>query len=394
MSRNRLSWLGFSLLVITTMLGTGRRLTDWRYASWAESGRLMAASLIVVLPVLTLAVLLYVGCRKDAGVSPSRLVRTAVAAALGGWLLGLVPLVVWSVRTAGDSPPVLFLMVPAGWVVAIALAVAVGAQTFDPRKVLAVAGVGWAGAIAAVLSTGTNSRWFMFLPFAGMSESPSGTTGWNSWLALLRLTVAAAIAAVALIWLRVDGSRRTTAGWTLAGVVVASIAVPVPAVVSATPEVVCQDGRVRVCLLTEHRPDLPAVSAQVERAAAAAGPQLFPFTVASEVVANSPTSIQLAVGAELNGSNTLDVAAQLAASIARIDRCAPPEDGPADPAYRLVAFWFAEQSGAGGFVVDLQLRDRLESWRKRPAETTAALRALTGRLDRCELTMDDLKAVR
>lgn len=394
MSRNRLSWLGFALLTVATALLTGRRLTDWRYASWAETSRLVAASLIVVLPVLTLAVLLYADRRKKAAVSPSRVARAAVAASLSSWLLGLAPLLIWSVRTAGDSPPALFLIVPAAWVVAIALAVTVGVLTSRPRRVLAVAGVGWAAAIGAVSLTEENSRWFLFLPFAGMSESPSGTTGWNSWLAWVRLIVAVTIAAAALIWLRADGPRRTTAGWALAGVVVASIAVPVPALVSATPDVVCQDGRVRVCLLTEHRPDLPAVAAQVERVAAAAGPELFPFTVASEVVANSPTSIQLAVGAQRNGSNTLDVAAQLAASIARIDRCAPPEDGPADPAYRLVAFWFAEQSGADGFVVDPGLRDRLESWRKHPAETAAALRTLTGRLDRCELTMDDLKAVR
>src|SRR5690242_20313900 len=31
--------------------------------------------------------------------------------------------------------------------------------------------------------------------------------------------------------------------------------------------------------LSEHRPDLPAVHAQLERAAAAAGPELFPFTL-------------------------------------------------------------------------------------------------------------------
>ncbi|GAB3951109.1 hypothetical protein GCM10029976_086940 [Kribbella albertanoniae] len=84
----------------------------------------------------------------------------------------------------------------------------------------------------------------------------------------------------------------------------------------------------------------------------------------------------------------------MAASIARIDRCAPPEDGPADPAYRVVAFWFVEQSGvpAADFAVDPALRDRLGHWRKRPAETTAALRALTSRLDSCALTMDRLPA--
>jgi hypothetical protein len=228
-----------------------------------------------------------------------------------------------------------------------------------------------------------------------MSVLPSGEAGWNPWLAVVRLLVAAVIGAVALLWLRMDRSRRTAAAWALAGVLAASIAVPVPAVAMATPRVVCADGRVRVCLLTEHRPDLPAVHAQAERLAAAVGPELFPFTLASEVVANGPTSIQLAVGASRKASNTLDVAGQLAASTARIDRCAPPEDGPADPAYRLVAFWFVEQSGVprADFVVDPGLRDRLESWRKHPAETTAALRTLTGRLDRCELTMGDLKTV-
>ncbi len=398
MFRNRLSWLGSVLLVVAIALPTAsltaRRLTDWRYATWAESTRLTAATLIVVLPVVTLAVLVYVGRRKAAGVSPVRVVRTAVAAALCGWLLGLVPLLIWSVRTAGDSPPVLFLIVPAVWVAAIATAVAVGVLVSRPRTALVVAGVCWVVAIGAVRLTGEDSRWFLFLPFAGMSAIPSGEVGWNSWLAVLRIVVAAVIGLVALICLRADRSRRTTAVWALAGVVAASIAVPVPAFVAATPHVVCQDGRVRVCLLAEHRPDLPAIHAQVERAAAAAGPELFPFTLASEVVANSPTSIQLAVGAQRNASNTLDVAAQLAASIARIDRCAPPEDGPADSAYRVVAFWFVEQSGvpAADFAVDPALRDRLEHWRKRPAETTAALQALTGRLDSCGLTMDQLPA--
>ncbi|MFC9691884.1 hypothetical protein ACFTSF_25255 [Kribbella sp. NPDC056951] len=396
MFRNRLSWLGSALLVVATALPTalvtGRRLTDWRYATWAETTRLMASTLIVILPLLTLTVLLYAASRK-----PSRVpvVRTAVAAATGGWLLGLMPLLIWSLRTAEDSPSILFLIVPAAWVAAIATAVSAGVTSYRPRTVLAVAAVGWIAVIGAVRLTGGESRWLSFLPFAGMSAIPSGEAAWNSWLAVIRLVVAAAIASVALVWLRQDKSRRTTALWATAGVVAAAIVVPVPALVVATPHVVCQDGHVRVCLLAEHGPDLAAVHAQVERVAAAAGPELFPFTLASEVVANSPTSIQLAVGAQRNASNTMDVAGQLAASIARIDRCAPPEDGPADPPYRLVAFWFVEQAGvpATDFVVDPGLRDRLGNWRKHPVETAMALRTLTGRLDRCELTMDALKVV-
>lgn len=399
MVRFRLPWLRFLLLLsaiaLPTAAVTGRLLFDWRYATWAEATRLMASTLIIVLPLVTLAVLLYVARRRPED-SPQRVVRAAVLAALGGWLLGLAPLLIWSIRTAGDSPSVLLALVPAAWVVAIAMAAAVAALSFRSRVVVLVAGLAWIVVIGVVRLLGDESRWFLVVPFAGMSVLPSGEAGWNPWLAVVRLTVAAAIGAVALTWLRADRSRRTAAVWALVGVLAASVAVPVPAVAMATPRVVCADGRIRVCLLAEHRPDLPAVHAQAERLAAAAGPELFPFTLASEVVANSPTSIQLAVGASRKASNTLDVAGQLAASAARIDRCAPPEDGPADPAYRLVAFWFVEQSGVprADFVVDPGLRDRLESWRKHPAESTAALRVLTPRLDRCELTMDDLETVR
>jgi hypothetical protein len=399
MSRFRLSWLSVPLLLLAISLPTaavtGRRLLDSRYATWAETTRLMAATLTVVLPVVTLAVLVYVARRRAAGDSPARVVRAAVAAALGGWLLGLVPLLSWSVRTAGDSPSVLLAIGPAAWVIAIATAVAVAVLSFRPGVVLAVAGLSWVVVIGAVHLVGDDSRWFRLPPFAGMSEQPSGQAGWNPWLAVVRLLVAVVITAVALAWLQADRSRRTAAVWALAGVVVAAVVVPLQTVVVATPQVVCQDGRVRVCLLTEHRPDLPAVRAQVERVAAAAGSELFPFTLASEVVANSPTSIQLAVGTSSKGSITMDVAGQLAASVARIDRCAPVEDGPADPAYRLVAFWFVEQAGvpANDFVVDPGLSGRLESWRKHPAETTEALRGLTGRLDSCGLTMDALKTV-
>ncbi|MFI5735632.1 hypothetical protein ACIA49_36315 [Kribbella sp. NPDC051587] len=399
MSRFRLSRLSVPLLVLAVALPTavltGRRMLDWRYATWAETTRLMAATLTVVLPVVTLAVLVYVARRKVAGDSPARVVRTAMAAALGGWLLGLVPLLSWSLRTAGDSPSVLLAIGPAVWVVAIATVIAVAVLSFRPAVVLAMAGLGWVVVIGAVRMVGDDSRWLRIPPFAGMSEQPSGQAGWNPWLAVVRLLVAVAIGAAALVWLRADRSRRTSVAWALAGVVVAALAVPVQAVVVATPRVVCQDGRVQVCLLTEHGPDLPQVHAQVERVAAAAGAELFPFTLASEVVANGPTSIQLAVGTSSKGSNTMDVAGQLAASIARIDRCAPVEDGPADPAYRLVAFWFVEQAGvpAGDFVVDPGLSGRLASWRKHPVETTAALRALSGRLDSCGLTMEALKDV-
>jgi len=393
MLRNRLSCLGFVLLAIVTAVATAQRMLGWRYATWAETSRLMASTLVVVLPAVTLVVFGYVGSRRGAEVSPSRLVRTAVLAALGSWLLGLAPLLIWSLRTAGDSPSVLFLVVPVVWVAATALAAAAGALSFRPRTVLVGVIAGWVVAIGSVRLAGDESRWLSFLPFAGMSAVPSGEVGWNSWLAVVRLLVAVTIGLAALAWLR---TRRTTAVWVTVGVVAAAIAAPVPALVTATPQLVCQDGHVRVCLLAEHRPDLAAVHAQVERVAAAAGPELFPFTLASEVVANGPTSIQLAVGVSRKGSNTMDVAGQLAASVARIDRCAPPEDGPADPAYRLVAFWFVEQAGvpASDFVVDPGLKDRLAEWRKHPAATTAALRGLTGRLDRCELTLDDLKTVR
>lgn len=404
MNRFRLPWLSsarvkYVLVALATALPTavvtGRRIFDWRYATWAESSRLLAATLVVVLPVVTLAVLVIIGRRQAAGpgIRPSaRIVYGTIAATLAGWIAGAAPLLIWSIRTAEDSPHVLFPLASGAWVAATAAAAAVAALTVRRRPALVGGVLLWVVVIGAVRWFGDDSRWLTFLPFMRMSAVPSGEVGWNSWLAAVRIVVATVIGFAALSRLRADRTRRTTVAWATVGVVAAAIVAPVPALVRVTPHVVCQDGRVRVCVMAEFRPDLPAVHALVERTAAAAGPELFPFTLASEVVANSPTSIQLAVGAQRKASNTLDVAGQLAASIARIDRCAPPEDGPADPAYRLVAFWAVQLTGIPPteYAIDPALAPRLDGWRQRPAEITAALGALSGRLDSCTLTMADL----
>jgi hypothetical protein len=225
-----------------------------------------------------------------------------------------------------------------------------------------------------------------------MSGQPSGEVALNSWLAGVRLFVAIAIVIAAVFLRQPDRPVRRTAGWAAVGAVAASITFPVPVYAAANPRVVCLDGVTRVCLLAEHRQDLPAVRAIVDRTAAEAGPELFPFTLASEAAENGPTSLQLAVGPQRNASIARDVAGELAGKIARIDRCFPAPGQRVDPAYQLVAFWFVEKSGLrlSDYAPDPTLEPRLAGWRQRPAEVTAALRGVVGHLDDCTLTIDQL----
>lgn len=403
MSRNRLYWLDSVLLALAVALPaavlSGRMPFAWRYATWAETTRVLSATLIVILPVATLAVAVIVGRRRltvgESG-TPVRMVRRTVAAVLAGWLAGIAPALIWTVRTAGDAPRLSFLLVPVVWLGAIAMAAAALTLTHRLRNVLIAASAFWLAVIGADQLTGNDSRWMLFLPFTEMSAQPSGEVEWNSWLAGVRLIVAAAIGIVALLLVQTERRRRGMAGWAVAGVVVASVVFPVPVYAAASPRVACLDGAAEVCLLTEHRQDLPAVRAMVERAAAEAGPDLFPFTVVSEAAENGPMSVRLAVGPQRNSSLTRDVVGQLAGAIARIGRCAPSPGQRVDPAYRLVAFWFVERTGVplSDFARDPALEPRLAAWRQRPVEVTSALRALTGRLDSCTLTIDQLPPAR
>ncbi|MDX3005797.1 hypothetical protein PWY87_29230 [Kribbella solani] len=380
------SWRAFALLagtaLLPTVLLTSGMRSELRYASWAETARALSTSLIVILPIVTLAVLFLA-----AGQTP----RGVVGAVLAGWLLGAGPALFWTIRTAGDAPPLLFLLVPIAWLAAVATTAALLVRAVRRRTAIVAAGIFWLIVIGADLSTGRDSRWLSLLPFSGMSGQPSGEVALNSWLAGVRLFVAAAMVVAAAF---LAYPNRRTAGWAAVGVIVASIAFPVPVYASAAPQVACLDGRPRVCLLTEHRSDLPAVKAMVDRVAAAAGPELFPFTLASETAVNGPTAVQLAVGPERTGSLARDVAGELAGKVARIDRCAPTPGQHVDPAYRLVAFWFVERMGLplDDFARDPELEPRLAAWRRHPAEVTAALRTLTGRLDACTLTAGELPA--
>jgi hypothetical protein len=402
MSRNRLPWLDSVLIAVAaalpTALLTGRMMFDWRYATWAETARVWSATLVVILPVVTLAVLLIVGRAAQSRTparQPGRIVRRAVVAAAAGWLAGAVPTLTWTIGTAGDTPQLAFLLVPAAWVAAITTAAATLAVTFRQRTALLAAGAFWVAAIGADRLTGQDSRWLSFLPFSGMSGQPSGAVGWNSWLAGMRLFVAAAIVIATVFLRQPDRPVRRTAGWVAVGAVAASITFPVPVYAAANPRVVCLDGVTRVCLLAEHQQDLPAVRAIVDRTAAEAGPELFPYVLASEAAENGPTSLQLAVGPQRNASIARDVAGEVAGKIARIDRCFPAPGQRVDPAYRLVAFWFVEQSGLplSEYAPDPALEARLAGWRQRPVEVTAALRVLVGHLDSCTLTIDQLPPV-
>jgi hypothetical protein len=401
MSRNRLSWSDSVLLAVATALPTavlaGRMLLDWRYPSWTETTRVLSATLIAILPVVTLAVVLVVGRTKRRAAQTGTPIRppafrSAVAAVVAGWMAGAAPVLIWTIRVAGDEPRLVFLLVPAAWVAAITTAAATLALTFRQRTALLAVGAFWVAAVGADRLTGQNSRWLLFLPFSGMSGQPSGEVVMNSWLAAVRLFVAAAIVMAAVFLQQPDRPRRRTVGWAAVGVVAASVVFPVPVYAAATPQVVCLDGGTRVCLLAEHRQDLAAVRAIVDRTAAEAGPALFPFTLASETAENGPTSLQLAVGPQRKASIARDVAGELAGKIARIDRCFPESGQRVDPAYRLIAFWFVEKSGLplSEYAQDPALELRLTGWRQRPVEITATLRALAGRLDACTLTIDQL----
>jgi hypothetical protein len=388
MSRNRPYLLDVVLLAVVAALPTtllsGRMMLEWRYATWSETARVLSTTLIVVLPVITLAVVVIVG-KAPPG---AQFVRRAAVASSTGWIVGALPALIWAFRTAGDTPRLLFLLVPVAWVAATATGTAVLASVV-PRGVALLAVVAfWTIAILADLVTGQRSRWLLFLPFSGLSGEPSGEVVLNAWLAVVRLSVAAAIV-VGVLSARL---RRRTGAWATAGVVAALVAFPVPVYAAADPKVVCSGTAIRVCLLAEHRQDLPAVQAIVDRMAAEAGPALFPFTLASEVAANSPGTIQLAVGSQRSASLARDVTGQLAGKIARIDRCAPTPGQRVDPAYRLVAFWFVEQSGLplAEFAQDAALEPRLAAWRGRPSQVTTGLRALAGQLDSCQLTIDEL----
>ncbi|GAA1573497.1 hypothetical protein GCM10009804_32660 [Kribbella hippodromi] len=380
------SWPASALLagatLLPTALLTSRMMSGLRYASWAETARVLSTTLIVILPSVALAVLLLATRQTQ---------RRAVAAVLAGWLVGAAPALFWTIRTAGDAPPLLFLLVPIAWLAAVATTAALLVRAIRRRTAIVAAGIFWLILIGADLGTGRDSRWLSFLPFSGMSGHPSGEVALNSWLAGMRLFVAAAMV-VSAVFLAYP--KRRTVGWAAVGVIVASIAFPVPVYAAATPHIACLDGRTRVCLLTEHRSDLPAVKAMVDRVAAEAGPELFPFTLASETAVNSPAAVQLAVGPERTGSLARDVAGELAGKIARIDRCAPTPGQRVDPAYRLVAFWFVERMGLplDDYARDPELEPRLAAWRGHPAEVTAALRTLTARLDGCTLTIDELPA--
>ena len=161
-------------------------MQNYRYAEWAVIGRDLGESLVLVLPLvaITSAAASAVGLRRGliwltVGLPRARasILRTAsatAAAAVLGYVLGSLPLLVWGLKTAtyGSVP----------WLILLAATILVAATSLIAQALARATGSVWVGPVIALCWVVVFYVWRMadqayqapstrlsFLPFDGMT---------------------------------------------------------------------------------------------------------------------------------------------------------------------------------------------------------------------------------
>jgi len=397
-------------------LGT---MQEYRYAEWASIGRILGESLVLVLPLvaMTSAAASAVGLRRGliwltvglprAQASILRTASATAAAAVLGYVLGTLPLLVWGMRTATyGSVPWLILLAATIWVAATslitqALVRAIGSVWVGPGIALCWVVVFYIGRIADQAYQAPSTR-LPFLPFDGNmillrvdQVAPA--------LTITRMVGGLVAIVLGILWIwkshgygtRLVRLRHTivqpATAITLAAAIGASLHAVTLTSIMDQPVACEQTTGPQVCVFAAHRIDLPVVSHLVGTLYDAVGRPLLPAARVSEAITGPAdrdvVTISIPTSTKENLTNT--TATQLGSWIVNFDVCInghAAQDSVS--AATLTGLWFAQQAGAK--IPSQQQTAELLRWSADPAGANTRLRAVANEVSQCRLRTSQL----
>ena len=392
-------------------------MQETRYAEWAVIGRALGESLVLVLPLvaMTTAAASAVGLRRGliwltVGLPRARasILRTAsvtAAAAVLGFLLGSLPLLVWGLRTATyGGVPWLILLAATIWVaatslIAQALARAVGSVWVGPGIAVFWVVVFYVGRIADEAYQAPSTR-LSFLPFDGSMHLMDVVEQVAPALTMTRVLGGLVAAVLGILMIsrshghgtRLQRLRHTIAQPATAITLAAAIGVslhPVTLTTTTDQPLACkQTTGPQVCVYAAHRNDLPVVSHLVGTLYDAVGRPLLPAARVSEAATGTLDRdiVPISISTSTKESLTNKTATQLGSWIVNFDLCINDHAAQESVSAASVAgLWFAHQTGDPS-----PQTAELRRWSADPAGVNTRLRAVANEVSHCRLRKSQL----